>query len=107
MGKIKYSFLVASLVLSTNVLGADLGTISVESSTIDQKSETIKNEVSSIGVITSQDVEKINPQNVSDLLNKIPGITYSLTGTDTLKVHIRGIDNQAYMGGTTWCCNSN
>lgn len=95
----KNLLLLSSLLLSSVSYSAEvLQTISVESSTIDEKNELIKNEVSSSAVITSKEVEKINPQSVSEVLNKIPGITYSLTGTDTLKVHIRGVDNQRYMG---------
>jgi iron complex outermembrane receptor protein len=76
----------------------DLGSISIESSTIDQKVDTQKSEVSTVQTITSEDIKRINPKSVSDILNTVPGVTMSLVGTDSLKVHIRGIDNQMYMG---------
>lgn len=76
----------------------ELDSINVVSSTINDKFEEKQSAVSSTSIVSSQDVEKINPQSVSDILNKIPGITTTLTGTDSLKVHIRGVDNQRYMG---------
>jgi iron complex outermembrane receptor protein len=100
MGKTRVlkSVVAATLLCSCNVYANDLGTISVESSTIDDTFEHKKDEVSNVSVITNEDVEKINPTSISEVLDKVPGITYSLTGTDSLKVHIRGIDNQMYMG---------
>ncbi len=85
-----------AMALSLNA--TDLGTISVESSTIDEKVDVQKAEVSSIQVITASDIERINPKSVADILNSVPGVTMTLSGTDSLKVHIRGIDNQMYMG---------
>ncbi len=88
--------LICALALSGNA--ADLGTISVESSTIDDKFESKKTEVSNTAIITSEDVEKIHATNVENILNTIPGITASNVGNDRVKIHIRGIDNQMYMG---------
>lgn len=96
MNKKVYISLACALALNANAV--DLGTISVESSTIDQKVTTQKAEVSSVQVITSSDVERINPKSVADILQSVPGVTMTLSGTDSLKVHIRGIDNQMYMG---------
>lgn len=88
--------LVCALALSASA--TDLGTINVESSTIDEKVDAQKAEVSNVQVITSSDVERINPKSVADILKSVPGVTMTLSGTDSLKVHIRGIDNQMYMG---------
>lgn len=80
-------------------LGAtDLGLIQVESSTINEQNSLSNQSVSSSGTISRQEVEKINPRTAADLLSTIPGLTYEMTGTDTIKVHIRGIENQMYMG---------
>ncbi|MEA3290445.1 MAG: TonB-dependent receptor [Campylobacterota bacterium] len=98
MGKIKFSF-VAAIALATSLNAAeDLGKISVESSTIDDNADSQKAQVSNIQVITAKDIETINPKSVSDILNTVPGVTMTLSGTDSLKVHIRGVDNQMYMG---------
>lgn len=99
MGKIKLSLVASSLLFAAAIHASeDLGTISIESSTIDDKYETKKTEVSNTTVITSEDVQKINPTNIEDILNTIPGITASNVGNDRVKIHIRGIDNQMYMG---------
>ncbi len=94
MNKKIYISLACALALN----GADLGTISVESSTIDDKFESTKTEVSNTTIITEEDVQKINPTNIENILNTIPGITASNVGNDRVKIHIRGIDNQMYMG---------
>ena len=97
MVKKSYISIACALAIS-GACAADLGTISVESSTIDDKYESKQTEVSNTAVITAEEVEKINPQSVADILKKVPGLTMSLVGTDALKVHIRGVDNQMYMG---------
>ncbi|MFT7004146.1 MAG: iron complex outermembrane receptor protein [Sulfurimonas sp.] len=85
-------------VLVINLAASDLGTIQVESSTIDDKFESTKSDVSSVAVITEEEIQKINPKSIMDVLNSIPGLTASKVGTDTVKVHIRGIGNHLYMG---------
>ncbi|MFA6740332.1 MAG: TonB-dependent receptor [Arcobacteraceae bacterium] len=83
----------------TNINATEvLDAISVESSTINDNNGLRKSEVSSTSYMTNEEIEKINPKTISDILNKIPGVTCSLVGTDSIKVHIRGIDNQLYMG---------
>lgn len=100
MNKIKLGVVTSSLLLGlTNVSATeDLGTITVESSTIDEKVDVKKEEVSSVTLIDAQTIENINAKNVADILNTVPGVTMTLTGTDALKIHIRGVDNQMYMG---------
>lgn len=99
MSKLKSSIFVASLILGLDALGnvEQLEALKAVSSTINDETNKLK-EVSSVAVIDSKDVEKINPRSVADILNKVPGVTYSLEGTDAIKVHIRGVDNQNYMG---------
>ena len=100
MKKIAY----ISLFVTTSTLSLlakepiSLENISVKSSTIDSDSLSKRGEVSSSITLDSAEIEKINPQNASDILRRVAGITLSNTGTDSLKVHIRGIDNQMYMG---------
>ncbi len=84
--------------LAINLSASDLGTIQVESSTIEGKSDTKKTEVSSVATVSGEEVEEINPKSISDILVGVPGVTLSNVGTDAVKVHIRGIDNQMYMG---------
>ena len=99
MTKIKLSLVASSLLFAAAINASEnLGTISIESSTIDDKYETKKTEVSNTTIITAEDVQKINPTNIENILNTIPGITASNVGNDRVKIHIRGIDNQMYMG---------
>ena len=76
----------------------DLGTLNVSSSTIDDKFKSNNNDISNSTLITQEDITKINPTNIENILNTIPGITASNVGNDRVKLHIRGIDNQMYMG---------
>ena len=95
--KILFSCVLASALTSINATEI-LDGISVESSTINDTFDQKHSEISSTSYITADDVEKINPKSVADILNTIPGVTSRLVGTDSLKIHIRGIDEQMYMG---------
>ncbi|MGB3751039.1 MAG: TonB-dependent receptor plug domain-containing protein, partial [Arcobacteraceae bacterium] len=83
--------------ISTLSADGDLGTLNISSSTIDDKF-IVNNNVSSSTIITQEDITKTNPTNIENILNTIPGITASNVGNDRVKIHIRGIDNQMYMG---------
>jgi iron complex outermembrane receptor protein len=96
MKKKVYLSVICALVI--NATASDLGTIQVESSTIDDKFSSTLSEFPGVAVITGEDIEKLNPKSVTDLLNTIPGITASKVGTDRVKVHIRGVGNHLYMG---------
>ncbi len=93
-----------ALLVSTSVttpsllLADDLGTISVQSTTIDDRFENKRDEVSSIGIITGDEIDKDHPKNIQEMLRRIPGITTDVQNGDSLKIHIRGVDNQVYMG---------
>ncbi len=95
--KILFSLLAASVLLPT-LQAEDLGTITIDSTTIDDKYASKKTEVSNVMVITKEEIEKINPKSLIDILKTIPGITAAESDTDSVKVHIRGVDNQMYMG---------
>jgi len=97
MKKIHYS-LGLSLALSSLLLGESLGTISVESSTIDDRFESKKSEVSSISTVSGDSVDERHPDNIDHILKTIPGITSEVKTGDSLKIHIRGVENQMYMG---------
>lgn len=99
MPKIKKSIsLVTSLILANSLNAVELESISVVSSTIDDKYEEKLNSSSNTFIIDNEVIEKIDPTNVEDILNTIPGVTASNVGNDKVKIHIRGIDNQMYMG---------
>jgi iron complex outermembrane receptor protein len=76
----------------------DLGIIQVESTTIDDRFEAKREEPSNIAVISGEEVDAKHPENIQQILQSVPGITTELQSGDSLKIHIRGIENQRYMG---------
>ncbi|MCW8827249.1 MAG: TonB-dependent receptor [Gammaproteobacteria bacterium] len=85
--------------LTFNSLNAEeLGIISVESTTIDDKFENKRGEPSSIGVVSGEQIDAAHTDNVHQMLQAIPGLTTTFTSGDELKLHIRGVENQRYMG---------
>ena len=82
----------------TSLVAEELGIISVESTTIDDKFESKRDEVSSIGVVGGEEIDVDRPKSVQDMLQRIPGITTEVQSGDSLKIHIRGVENQVYMG---------
>ncbi|MCK5110495.1 MAG: TonB-dependent receptor [Arcobacteraceae bacterium] len=96
--KICISLACALALTTTLVASEDLGLISVDSSTIDDKFTSTKSSVSNIAIISEEDIEKSNPHSVLDILNTIPGLTAESVDNDIVKIHIRGVENQRYMG---------
>jgi len=100
-GRLARTGLITGLVLSgatTAFATEDLGIIQVESTTIDDKFEAKREEPSNIAVISGKQVDKQHTQNIQQVLQGIPGITTELQSGDSLKIHIRGVENQRYMG---------
>jgi len=79
------------------VYGADLGTISVESSTIDVK-EDLQTESSSVGFVNEETMELVNPQNLIDVLKTVPGVTAIARSGEMFQIRMRGVGQQQYMG---------
>ena len=84
--------------LAINVAASDLGTIQVESTTIDDRFESRATEVSSISTISGEKVDEARAKNIQEILQSIPGVTTESTTGDSLKIHLRGVENQMYMG---------
>ena len=87
-----------SSVSITNLIAEELDVIRVESTTIDDRFENKRNEASNIAVISGEKIDAAHTKNVQEMLQGIPGITTELQSGDSLKIHIRGIENQVYMG---------
>ncbi|MCF6206527.1 MAG: TonB-dependent receptor [Sulfurovum sp.] len=90
-----------SLVCSLTLLSAssvELGTISVDSSTIDDKFDAKSLEVSSTATLSGEEVEDFHAENIANVLNTIPGVTVRENENDSNKIHIRGIAAEMYMG---------
>ncbi len=94
MGKKLYLSIMCALAISVN--GADLGTISVESSTISDLVTDKKTEVSTVNVIDEKTIEQINPKNIGEILQTIPGITADVR-SNVVEIHMRGIGQQEFM----------
>jgi iron complex outermembrane receptor protein len=94
----KITAISAVCALAISAYASDLGTIRVESSTIDDKFETKRSEVSSTSTISGEKVDNSHVENLQQLLQSIPGVTTESSTGDTLKIHLRGVENQMYMG---------
>ncbi len=84
--------------LIVNANASDLGTIQVESSTIDDKFESKMLEVSNTTTVTGAKIEEFHSKNIADVLNTVPGVTVRRNEGDSNKIHIRGIAAEMYMG---------
>ncbi len=94
-----YSYwLLAATCLTSAAVAEDLGIIQVESSTISDRFEDKRSEPSNIGAISGEELERAHPENIQQVLQRIPGITTEVQSGDSLKIHIRGVENQVYMG---------
>jgi iron complex outermembrane receptor protein len=91
-------FTLALLVGSTATQAEDLGMIQVKSSTIDDRHIDWRSEPSSVAVISGETVDNAHAENIQQLLQSIPGVTTEFSSGDTLKIHIRGVDNNRFMG---------
>lgn len=100
MERVKRGIVVSSLILGLSGANAteDLGEIHIYSSTIDDKFEAKKGEASSVTTISGEKVDEAHATNIHEVLRSIPGITSEVTTGDSLKIHIRGVENQMYMG---------
>ncbi|MGM0594861.1 MAG: TonB-dependent receptor [Pseudomonadota bacterium] len=72
--------------------------IQVDSTTIDDRFDSKRDEPSNIGVIQGDEVDAAHSENIHQLLQGVPGLTTELQSGDSLKIHIRGVENQVYMG---------
>jgi iron complex outermembrane receptor protein len=98
----KLSFsLAAAACLASSLAAApavELNTLSVTASTIDNKFTSRETEASGTAVVSGETVDKAHVENIQQVLQSIPGLTTELQGGDSLKIHIRGVENQMYMG---------
>jgi len=87
-----------ALLLPLSAAAEDMGMIRVESTTIDDRFESKRGEPSNTAVINGDTVDRAHVENIKQVLDSIPGITTELQSQDSLKIHIRGIENQRFMG---------
>lgn len=72
--------------------------IQIESTTIDNKYENKKTEVSNTKTLKTEDIEDEHTENIGTILNNIAGVTVRVNEGDSNKIHIRGIATELYMG---------
>jgi len=94
----RLSLVVAAAIFSAaSVIADDLGTIKVESSTIDVKAGT-KTEVSNVDVIDEETIKTVGPKNLGDILKTVPGVTAVERAGEMMQIRFRGVGQQQYMG---------
>lgn len=100
MKTIRISIIASALLATMTTMHAeeDMGVIHVDSTTIDDRFESKKDKVSSETSIKGEKVDEKKAENIQRTLQSITGITTELTDGDSLKIHIRGVENQVYMG---------
>lgn len=95
---ITHSILLSALLAVSGVAAENLGTIGIDSTTIDDRFHPSRTEVSSTAMIDGKKVDDAHIENLQQILQSIPGLTTELQSGDTIKIHIRGVENQRYMG---------
>ncbi len=75
-----------------------LGEVVVTSSTIDDRFESKRDEPSNFSVISGKRIDDAHVENIMQVLQSIPGVTADLSSGDEIKIKLRGIENQRYMG---------
>ncbi|HUW50571.1 MAG TPA: TonB-dependent receptor [Sulfuricella sp.] len=70
----------------------------VTSTTIDDRFDSKRDEPSSISVISGKEVDDAHVENIIQVLRSVPGVTADLSSGDEIKIKLRGIENQRYMG---------
>ncbi|MBI4937951.1 MAG: TonB-dependent receptor [Nitrosomonadales bacterium] len=78
--------------------GDVLDEVTVTSTTIDDRFAGKRGEPASVHDISGQTVDEKRPENMIEILRSIPGVTADLSSGDEIKIKLRGIENQRYMG---------
>jgi len=72
--------------------------IRVYSSTIEDRFGEDRTQPSSTVSLSREEIEQQHAQNLQQVLQAIPGITTDQSGGEDIKIKIRGVENQRYMG---------
>lgn len=91
-------FCLATAMIQPAPARAATDVIRVESTTIDDRFENKRNEASNVSVISGKTVDRAHTESIKQILDAVPGITTELQSQDSLKIHIRGVENQRFMG---------
>ena len=99
-GKKIFALSVAALAVSHAVY-AEVGMlpeVSVTSTTIDDRFDSKRGEPSNINNISGKKVDDRHGRNITEILESIPGVTAEVQSGDSVKIMLRGVEAQRYMG---------
>ncbi|MBI4808246.1 MAG: TonB-dependent receptor [Nitrosomonadales bacterium] len=75
-----------------------LGEVVVTSTTIDDRFDSKRGEPSNISNINGRRVDEEHGKNIVDVLESVPGVTAEVQSGDSVKIMLRGVEAQRYMG---------
>lgn len=87
-----------AILAASAVAAENLGNITIDSTTIDDRFQSKTTEVSTTSTISGETVDNSHIENIQQVLQKVPGITTDVQSPNQVKIHIRGVENQRYMG---------
>ena len=97
--KLTHSLVAATcLAGSLSAAAVELNTLSVTASTIDDKFSNEMNEASTTSTLSGDAIDEAHTENLQQVLQRIPGITTEVQSGQSIKIHMRGVENQYYMG---------
>jgi len=72
--------------------------VTVTSTTIDDRFDAKRGEPSNVNNISGRKVDQEHGQSIVDVLESIPGVTAEVQSHDSVKIMLRGVEAQRYMG---------
>lgn len=72
--------------------------VNVTSTTIDDRFDSKRGEASNINNISGKKVDDEHGRNIVEILESIPGVTAEVQSGDSVKIMLRGVEAQRYMG---------
>jgi iron complex outermembrane receptor protein len=75
-----------------------LGEVIVTSTTIDDRFDSKRGEPSNVSNISGKKVDDEHGKNIVDVLQSVPGVTAEVQSGDSVKIMLRGVEAQRYMG---------
>jgi len=72
--------------------------VTVTSTTIDDRFESKRGEASNTSNISGKKVDEEHGKNIVDILESVPGVTAEVQSGDSVKIMLRGVEAQRFMG---------
>ena len=72
--------------------------LNVTSTTIDDRFDSKRGEASNTNIISGKKVDEEHGKNLVEILESIPGVTAEVQSGDSVKIMLRGVEAQRYMG---------